>query len=311
MKIFQTNILSVRTAAYTALSSVRSWVIIITEMMKLKIALAVAVSTAGGYFLFAGRLSIEVLEPLLGVLLLAGGCCALNQVQEVRFDALMPRTSGRPIPSGKIKSLTGLWLALAAVLVGLALLGSAERHPVKTVLLGILAMFWYNGLYTYLKRITAFAAVVGAVIGGLGPMIGWAAAGGILTDPLILMVAGFCFIWQIPHFWLLLMLRGKEYERAGLCSLTQVFSPAQLGRVTYVWMVATATVGILLGLQARFNLLSLAVLTSSSAGLVLSVWGLGRSQKPQTLWAGRCFLIINCYGLLIMVLLVANSLAGR
>ena len=59
----------------------------------------------------------------------------------------------------------------------------------------------------------------------------YVAAGGGLTDPLILLVATFFFIWQIPHFWLLLLMCGGQYGDAGLPTLTTLFSPSQLMRI--------------------------------------------------------------------------------
>ena len=59
----------------------------------------------------------------------------------------------------------------------------------------------YNGVYTPLKRVSAFAAIPGGVVGSLPPVIGWAAGGGSVTDARILAVAFFFFVWQVPHFW--------------------------------------------------------------------------------------------------------------
>ena len=67
------------------------------------------------------------------------------------------------------------------------------------------ALIWYNGIYTPLKRKTAFAVVPGSVIGAIPPMVGYVAAGGSALDPQILAFAFFMFMWQIPHFWLLIM----------------------------------------------------------------------------------------------------------
>ena len=103
----------------------------------------------------------------------------------------------------------------------------------------------YNFIYTPLKKVTAFAVVPGSVIGAIPPMIGWSAAGGVLTDPTILIVASFFFIGQIPHFWLLLLLFGDQYKLAGLPSLNQVFSEIQIKRLTYTWTLTTVAAALL------------------------------------------------------------------
>ena len=89
----------------------------------------------------------------------AFAACALNEAQEHKFDALMVRTRRRPIPSGKISPLGAtLW---AVVLAAVALAGLGWLGGWLAVALGTLAVLWYNGIYTYLKRrsLVAYAQV--------------------------------------------------------------------------------------------------------------------------------------------------------
>jgi protoheme IX farnesyltransferase len=116
-------------------------------------------------------------------------------------------------------------------------------------LLGAAAVFWYNILYVRLKKVSAFAVVPGALVGSIPPVMGWAAGGGTLSDPRLAALAFFFFMWQIPHFWLHLLTYGKEYAEAGLPSLTEVFSPEQLERLTFQWVSATGVSALLLGLS--------------------------------------------------------------
>ncbi len=127
---------------------------------------------------------------------------ALNHWQERDIDEKMPRTKNRPIPSGRI-SANGAFL----VAVGFAVTGSVillMTNPVVALILSWTTLFFYNAVYTPLKKVTAFAVIPGSMVGALPPMIGWGAAGGNLTSEVILLVATFFFIGQIPHFWLLL-----------------------------------------------------------------------------------------------------------
>jgi protoheme IX farnesyltransferase len=71
-------------------------------------------------------------------------------------------------------------------------------------------------------------------------LIGWAAAGGRVTDHRIALLAGVFFLWQIPHFWLLAIRRSEDYRRAGLPTVAQTFTAAQTARITLVWVVALA-----------------------------------------------------------------------
>ena len=196
-------------------------------------------STFTGFILARRGLSSDVIFPILGVFLLASGSCALNQYQERQNDQLMERTKGRPIPSKKLSPSTALKISIGLLLFGSIILYVGAHW--SALGLGLFAMFWYNGVYTSLKRKSPFAAIPGALIGAIPPLIGWVSGKGHLSlDPQILAISFFFFIWQVPHFWLLLLNSGKDYEKAGLPSLTRIFSSAQLSRITFMWIFATA-----------------------------------------------------------------------
>ena len=113
-------------------------------------------------------------------------------------------------------------------------------------LIGLLTIVWYNGIYTYAKRITAFAVVPGAVTGALPPLIGWVAAGGGVWDKTIIFVEFLFFVGQVPHFWLLILKYGEEYEKAGLPSMTAIFSRPQINRITFTWVVTSVIAALFL-----------------------------------------------------------------
>ena len=107
-------------------------------------------------------------------------------------------------------------------------------------LLGAGNLAWYNGLYTPMKRKSHFAVLAGALNGAVPPVIGWTAAGGPLFDPEILFLAFFIYIWQIPHFWLLLMMYGDDYRKAGFRTVTDRISKDLQPVVIMAWILATA-----------------------------------------------------------------------
>src|SRR5262249_55606588 len=152
-----------------------------------KITLASTLTAGAGYFALARRVDVGLLTSCLGVLFLAMGSAALNQWQERTLDARMERTRRRPIPSGAMSPADAL--AVVAVLAGAGVF-LLLRSSALAAALGLAAMAWYNGVYTFLKRVTAFAAVPGALIGALPPAIGWTAAGG---SPLDRPVLALCF----------------------------------------------------------------------------------------------------------------------
>ncbi len=193
--------------------------------------------------MFTGVLNEQAWLLALGVFFMSCSSGALNHWQESETDALMPRTKNRPVPSGKISRIGAL-----AVAAGFALIGSVIlllTNPVIALILSWVTLFFYNLVYTPLKKVSAFAVIPGSMVGALPPMIGWAGAGGSLTSEVILLVATFFFIGQIPHFWLLLMMFGDQYKLAGMPSLNQIFNNVQLKRITYTWILTTIASALL------------------------------------------------------------------
>jgi len=177
-----------------------------------------------------------MLIPAIGVFFLASGLSALNQFQENRTDALMVRTMNRPIHSSKISNKAGLGISVTLALIGIMIL-SLLNNPL-VILLAIGSGIWYNAFYTPLKKLTPIAVVPGALVGTFPPLIGWVAAGGHIMSLEIWIFSLFIFIWQIPHFWLLLLIYSEDYKNAGFPVLTDIFSDIQLRRITYIWMVS-------------------------------------------------------------------------
>jgi heme o synthase len=273
---------------------------------KFTISLPVALTTFTGYLLSYGSFSLEVLYPVAGVFLLASGASALNQIQEYKLDLLMPRTHNRPIPSGRI-SITGAWIfTIIFSLAGLSILFVFSGFLAG--ILGLLNIIWYNGIYTPLKRTTAFAVVPGSIVGALPPLIGWVAAGGSILDPVSIALGFFFFIGQIPHFWLLLLRFGKEYEMAGLKSLTTRFSTVQIRRLTFVWIAATAVTAFMLPGFYQFNHNAIIyILWILSAFLVVIFIGLLKPTKEDVEFR-TSFIRINIYYFYVMVLLCLDVL---
>ncbi|HOI49578.1 MAG TPA: protoheme IX farnesyltransferase [Prolixibacteraceae bacterium] len=216
---------------------------LVLELGKARISLPVALSALAGYVLLEGTVGLGGWLLAAGVFSMSAGSATLNHLQEYRLDALMPRTQNRPLPSGRI-SVKGAWLVALGWLVAGSLLLLAV-HPPLALLLSWMTLLCYNAIYTPLKKVTAFAVIPGSMVGALPPMIGWAAAGGNLLDNQILLVATFFFIGQIPHFWLLLLIFGDQYQLAGLPSLNRIFSPAQIKRITFTWILTTVASALL------------------------------------------------------------------
>jgi protoheme IX farnesyltransferase len=210
------------------------------ELAKSGIVTLVLISVLGGYL--AGsplEKPIDVarlLWTLVGILALASGSSALNQIQDREIDASMPRTQKRPLPSGKM-SLSEAWAFVGmSIAVGLAILWKLSPTLFG---LGLVAIASYNGLYTlWWKRHWAFAAIPGAVPGALPILMGYAAASGSIWTLGGLYLFLILFFWQMPHFWVLAIRFTDDYSAGGVPTL-----PVKLGKPVTVSQITNWCLG--------------------------------------------------------------------
>jgi len=281
----------------------------ILTLMKYKVSLAVTFTTVTGYLICSGSFDLRLLYTAIGVFILAGGTSALNQIQERRFDARMERTKHRPIPSHKITPKSALIVSLILMIAGLSILYFLSGKV--SAALGLFNIFWYNVVYTYLKQVTPFAVVPGSLVGAIPAMIGWSAAGGAIFDTRIIVIAYFLFIWQIPHFWFLLLKYGKEYEEAGFPSISKVFSQQGLKSLTFIWIIATSITTLMFPL---FNIVTIPLLLIII--FILNIWlVITFTRITFNLKIGinfkRAFATINVFMLVILLLLTLEAIINR
>jgi protoheme IX farnesyltransferase len=277
------------------------------ELAKVKITGAVAFSTFLGYVLFNGKINIGLLLPTLGIFLLACAASVLNHYQEYDTDALMERTKNRPIPSGSVSPGKALLFAILLTLVGGYVLYIGAGYI--GLQLGILALLWYNAIYTPLKKKTAFAVIPGSVIGAIPPVVGWVAAGGPIYDIRILMVSFFFFIWQIPHFWLLALKYGKQYEDAGFPSITMVYSPKSLRNITFVWTITAAIAALFIPLFGNMNFVWLKIIVLVGSLTLVALFSPLLKTQDESSYNKKYFIYINIYLLFIIFVLSVDAAA--
>ena len=159
-------------------------------------------SSITGYYIFSNRFSIHLIFLFAGVFFLAAGSAALNQYTEREADAIMERTKNRSIPSHLISEKTALLLAIIHLIAGSFFLFFNGLTP---LLLGLLTVLLYNFFYTRLKKTTVLSIIPGALVGAFPPMIGFTSAGGIVLHQNIILFSVFMFLWQLPHFWLIII----------------------------------------------------------------------------------------------------------
>ncbi len=211
-------------------------------LTKFVLSFAVSLSALFAYIMAKGEIGTDMFIATFAVLLVAMGVSTLNQVQEYKEDALMDRTKHRPIASGKMTPTTGI--IIAAILVILSLVLIHDLLGMTGVNLFLFSFIWYNLVYTPLKKKSALAVVPGAILGVIPPAVGWLTAGHSLGEQEFFALALYYFIWQVPHYWLLVMLHFGGYKDAGYPTVMRLFGQASLQRLTFVWLVMTIFTGI-------------------------------------------------------------------
>ncbi|MDQ7043444.1 MAG: UbiA family prenyltransferase [Sulfurimonas sp.] len=210
-------------------------------LTKFVLSFAVSLSALFAYIMAKGEIGGEMFLATLAVLLVAMGVSTLNQVQEYKEDALMERTKYRPIASGKWSPRSGVIVSIVLILASLVLIYFVIG--MIGVNLFLFAFIWYNVVYTPLKKKSALAVVPGAILGVIPPAIGWIAAGHSLGEPEFFALGLFYFVWQVPHFWLLVMLHYGDYDNGGYPTAMKLFGKNTLQKLTFVWLVMTIQTG--------------------------------------------------------------------
>ena len=155
---------------------------------------------------------LSVLLLFLAGMLITGSANAINQTVEKDTDALMKRTAGRPVASGRMDPHEA-WIFFSVTGIAGVLLMWYYFNLLSAVL-GLFSLFLYAFVYTPLKKINSISVLVGAFPGALPCLIGWVAGTGEI-DAGGLVLFGIQFLWQFPHFWAIAWVAHKDYEKAG------------------------------------------------------------------------------------------------
>ena len=187
-------------------------------LFKLRVSVMVVITAGAGFYLGSLASGISpfhagMVQALAGIAVVTCGSSALNQALERRTDALMRRTSNRPMAAGRISLAHGLILGFAAIFLGSLYL--ALTTNLLTGTLTLLTAVGYVGIYTPLKRITVVNTFIGAFPGALPPLIGWTAVRGVIEWPAVALFA-ILFVWQFPHFMAIGWMYRDDYAAAGI-----------------------------------------------------------------------------------------------
>lgn len=150
----------------------------------------------------------------IGIGLTAASGAVVNHLVDRHIDAIMRRTQGRPLPTGKVSLPIAIIFAFILAALGLALLVFFVN--ILTAILTFLSLVGYALIYTvFLKRATPQNIVIGGLAGAMPPLLGWTAVTGHI-DYGGLLLALIIFIWTPPHFWALAIYRVDEYAKVGI-----------------------------------------------------------------------------------------------
>jgi protoheme IX farnesyltransferase len=183
------------------------------KLLKFRLSFTVAFSSAIGFILgYPGASYISIALVMLGGLLVTGAANIINQIIERDLDKQMKRTAKRPLPTGQVSVTEAVVFTIILGVAGLSLLGL--YFNLLTAGLSLLSLVLYGFVYTPLKRISPICVFVGAIPGGMPPLIGWVAATGFLGAEAWILF-GIQFIWQFPHFWAIAWVLDDDYKKAG------------------------------------------------------------------------------------------------
>ena len=192
---------------------------------------------------------------LLAIAVGAGASGALNMWYDADIDAVMKRTSKRPVPKGVITpgEALGFGMTLAA---GSVLVLGLMVNLLAAALLAF-TIFFYIVIYTmWLKRVTPQNIVIGGAAGAFPPMIGWASVTGSVdlgSIALFLII----FMWTPPHFWALALWKkiNADYSNAGVPMLPVVAGAGETRRQILIYTLLLMPVTLLPALTGTVGML--------------------------------------------------------
>jgi len=222
---------------------------------------------------------VIAIASILCIAIGPGASGALNMWWDRDIDAIMKRTQGRPIPSGRVQP--GEALAIGLALSGLSVMMLAVFANLAAAGWLAFTIFFYVVVYSIgLKRRTPQNIVIGGAAGAFPPLLGWVVATGSISVEPVLLVA-LILIWTPPHFWALALWRNEDYKAAGIPML-----PVARGeRVTRRYIFGYTLLLIPVALAPSFTIIGglayLAVSLVLNAVLLAGAWRLLKRQEAD------------------------------
>jgi len=252
---------------------------------------------------------ITAFTALLCIAVGAGAAGALNMWYDADVDAMMTRTSRRPVPMGRVRPGEALAFGLTLAGFAVATLGLLVNWFAASLL--AFTIFFYVVIYTVLlKRSTPQNIVIGGAAGAFPPMIGWAAVTGSLSlEPILLFLI--IFFWTPPHFWALALYRADDYARAGIPMLPVVSGDTSTRRQILLYTAVLVPLGLAPWLFGYTGALYGATAIATGAIMLGLGWQVLRERPPAERASRNLFTFSVLYlFLLFTVLLVERGWGG-
>ncbi|AET38097.1 protoheme IX farnesyltransferase Ecym_2363 [Eremothecium cymbalariae DBVPG len=183
------------------------------QLSKPRLTVLVMLSAICSYALSPYPATISALLSLtIGTTLCSASANAINMGREPEFDRQMVRTQARPVVRGLLTPLQAFKFASVTGFLGPTILLLGVNPTVAS--LGFFNIFLYGWLYTSLKRKHIINTWLGAIVGAIPPLMGWAASSP-LSHPACWALACLLYAWQFPHFNTLSHNIRNEYKNAG------------------------------------------------------------------------------------------------
>ena len=276
-------------------------------LTKPPIILLLLITAAGGMFLAAQGLPPL---PMLGIVWIGGalasaGANALNHQLDRDIDAMMTRTSKRPVASQRITP--GKALAFGIILNVVAFLVLVTWVNLLAALLTLSATLFYVFIYTlWLKRSTPQNIVIGGAAGSIPPLVGWAAVTGGIDLPAVYLFA-IVFFWTPPHFWALSLLIQEDYEKAQIPMLPVVATRDYTTLNIFLYTIVLVGITLVFAYSTSVHGIYLcSALILGGIFLVLS-WKLKRSSTRKL--ARTVYLFSLLYLALLFVAIMVDTMA--
>ncbi|MCU0381521.1 MAG: heme o synthase [Chitinophagaceae bacterium] len=277
------------------------------QLMKFTLSFTVVFSSVVSYLLVPG-VSFSIVSVLLlfaGGLLVTGSANAINQVSEKDTDAMMKRTSSRPVAAGRMSVDEAWTFALVTGVAGIFILGYWFNWTAAA--LSAFSLFLYGFIYTPLKKVHSIAVLVGAIPGALPCLIGWVAGADTFSAGGWILFA-LQFFWQFPHFWAIAWVAYADYSKAGFRLLPSTGGPTKYAAVQAIlYSVILIPIGVMPYVFGMSGAVSLVIVAAAN---LFMLWQCIRLYREMDVRAARRVMFSSYIYLPVVLLALLADKAG-